>query len=283
MLLRNSHHRTRSRLSTATVAGKTGAIVVPCRRPRKKGDREWVVLSRWGGGHGPWAQPPVVDPLTAAVVFVRSQVCPAVELPAPVTDPVADAFVDAMVPDAVTAFTANAPATRTARMAIKATATVVFTRVHLLRFYSGGPRRMEPIPVFHDDSQISHRWRPNSGAGVTRCPPATRFQKVFDGYRASTCHGRHEENLGSRSRSARPRRRALAREPLREPRVSVDDDVLHVVHPFGDPTRTARRPVHRRPGDGPPEHARLRSVSLDRVRFAPGLRGRRNRDWRDRG
>ncbi len=106
-----------------------------------------------------------MDALAAAVVFVRSQVCPAVEFPAPVTDPVADAFVEATDPDAVTAFTANAPATRTARTAIKATATVVFTRVHLLRFSSGGLRRLEPIPVFHDDSQISHRWRPNSGAG----------------------------------------------------------------------------------------------------------------------
>src|SRR5438132_1431438 len=43
-------------------------------RTRKKGDREWGVLSRWGGGHWPWAQPPVVDPLAAAVAFVRSQV-----------------------------------------------------------------------------------------------------------------------------------------------------------------------------------------------------------------
>src|SRR5437016_9099105 len=90
-----------------------------------------------GGGHGPWAQPPVVDPLAAAVVFVRSQVCPAVAFPAPVTDPVADAFVDATDPDAVTAFTAHAPATRTARTAIKATAMVVFTRVLLLRLSSG--------------------------------------------------------------------------------------------------------------------------------------------------
>src|SRR5205807_8659173 len=80
--------------------------------------------------------------------------------------------------------------------------------------------------------------------GVTRWPPATRFQKVFDGYRASTCHVRHEENIGSRSRSARPRRGALAREPLLEPRVSVDDDVLHVVHSFWERTRTARPSAH---------------------------------------
>ena len=45
--------------------------------------------------------------------------------------------------------------------------------------------------------------------GVTRCPSATGFQKVFDGIRTSSRHGRHEKNLGSRSRSARPRRRAL--------------------------------------------------------------------------
>ena len=120
-----------------------------------------------GGGHGPWAQPPVVDPLAAAVVFVRSQVCPAVAFPAPVTDPVADAFVDATDPDAVTAFTANAPATRTARTAIKATATVVFTRVHLLRLSSGGPRRPEAIRVFHDPARISHEWRPNPERRVT--------------------------------------------------------------------------------------------------------------------
>jgi len=128
-----------------------------------------------------------VDPLAAAVVFVRSQVCPAVELPAPVTDPVADAFVEATDPDAVTAFTANAPATRTARTAIKATATVVFTRVHLLRFFSGGPRRPEAILVFHDPTRISHQWRPNPDRGVTKYPSATGFQKVFDGFRSSTC------------------------------------------------------------------------------------------------
>jgi len=108
-----------------------------------------------------------VDPLAAAVVFVRSQVCPAVAFPAPVTDPVADAFVDATDPDAVTAFTANAPATRTARTAIKATATVVFTRVHLLRLSSGGPRRPEAIRVFHDPARISHEWRPNPERRVT--------------------------------------------------------------------------------------------------------------------
>src|SRR2546430_5879978 len=79
--------------------------------------------------------------------------------------------------------------------------------------------------------------------GVTRCPSATGFQKVFDGIRTSSRHGRHEKNLGSRSRSARPRRRALTREPLREPRASVD--VRHVVHPFGEPTRAARGIVHR--------------------------------------
>src|SRR5438309_1779537 len=280
MLLRNSHHRTRSRMSTATVAGRSAAIVVPCRRPRKKGTGHGASCPGGEEAYGPWAQPPVVDPLAAAVVFVRSQVCPAVELPAPMTDPVADAFVEATDPDAVTAFTANAPATRTVRTAIKATATVVFTRVHLLRFFSGGPRRPEAILVFHDPTRISHRWRPNPDRGVTRCPSATGFQKVFDGFRSSTPHGRHEKNLGSRSRPARPRRRALAREPLREPRVSVD--VRRVVHPFREPTPAARRILHGHPGDGTPEHARLRSVPVDRVRLAARLRGRRDRDWRDR-
>src|SRR2546430_9326068 len=117
MLLRHSHHRTRSRLYTATVAGKTAAIVVPCRRRQKKGDREWGVLSRWGGGHGPWAQPPVGDPLTAAVAFVRSQACPAVELPPPVTDPAAPPLVAAIVPAPVPPLTAHAPPTSTPTIA----------------------------------------------------------------------------------------------------------------------------------------------------------------------
>src|SRR2546423_1303 len=112
MLLRNSHHRTRSRLSTATVAGKTLAIVVPCRRPGKKGTGVGASCPGGEEADGPCAQPPVVDPLAAAVAFVRSQAWPAGEFPAPVTDPVPDAFVDATEPAAVTWFTlsGNQPA-----------------------------------------------------------------------------------------------------------------------------------------------------------------------------
>src|SRR5207249_11532109 len=98
---------------------------------------------------------------------VRPGVRRAVKFPAAATDPAADAFADQMVPNAATASPANAPATRTARMAIKATVTVVFTRVHLLRLSSGGPRRPEAICVFHDPARISHQWRPDPERRVT--------------------------------------------------------------------------------------------------------------------
>jgi hypothetical protein len=107
-----------------------------------------------------------MDPLAEAVVFVRSQVWPAVALPVPLTDPVPAAFGETRDPEAVTAFTANAPATRTARTAINATATVVFTRVHLLRSCSSGWRSEQGgIPVFHDRSRISCESRPNPPRG----------------------------------------------------------------------------------------------------------------------
>src|SRR5438132_8290592 len=143
---------------------------------RRRG-QAWERPVPLGSGHWAWAQPPVLDPLAAAVAFVRSQVWPAVEFPAPVTDPVPDAFVDATEPEAVTAFTANAPATRTARTAISATATIVFTRVHLLRSSSGGPRRWVVIRVFHDGSQISHKLRPDPGPRCYQVPFGHRVPK----------------------------------------------------------------------------------------------------------
>src|SRR5712691_8765605 len=84
------------------------------------------------------------------------------EFPAWVTALAPHAFIHATDPDAVTAFTANAPATRIAKPAINATAIVVFTRVHLPRFssdarddrWSSAFSRMVPRPRTDRDTMV---------------------------------------------------------------------------------------------------------------------------------
>jgi hypothetical protein len=113
-------------------------------------------------------------------------VCPAVEFPVPVTDPVADAFAGLTEPDAVTAFTANAPARAIARTAIRTT-TLVFTRVHLLRLRSSRLcRERGAIRVLQDDSRISCESWPDfefietEGAAQATGPPVTGRKSGID-------------------------------------------------------------------------------------------------------
>lgn len=115
----------------------------------------------WVGGFFA-SQPLAIHPALDTVVPVAfPQLCPAVAFPVPVSDPMAGAFHGVTESEAVAAFTANAPATMTAAIATSATAIVVFTRVHLLRYSSGDARGQGDIWIFHDDSRMSRKSPPN--------------------------------------------------------------------------------------------------------------------------